>query len=199
MRCRKLRRFAEATMLGVKSLFQLVEALLQDLRRQRSHRQLTGLRRLNIADQFFTISQQFLAFAPPFFLHRFENLQQARPSPFAGFRQISRGIKRFAVWRQDDGHRPAAAAGSGLAGCHIYIVDIRPFFAVDFDADKTGIQRCRDCFVFKTFMRHHMAPVTSAVADAQKYRFILGLGFCERRLSPGIPIHRIVDMLQQIR
>jgi hypothetical protein len=43
-----------------------------------------------------------------------------------------------------------------------------------------------------------MAPVTCRVADRQQDRLVLGLGGGERRLSSGLPMHRIVLVLQQI-
>jgi len=44
-----------------------------------------------------------------------------------------------------------------------------------------------------------MRSVTSGVSDAQEYRLILGQGFVERLFSPGIPIYRLIGVLEQVR
>src|SRR5437879_8377382 len=44
-----------------------------------------------------------------------------------------------------------------------------------------------------------MTPVTGAVADAEQDRFILLTRPCERLRVPGVPVDRVLRMLQQIR
>jgi hypothetical protein len=44
-----------------------------------------------------------------------------------------------------------------------------------------------------------MAPVAGGVADTEKNGFVFFFGTMERFLSPGIPIHWIMSVLQKIR
>ena len=44
-----------------------------------------------------------------------------------------------------------------------------------------------------------MAPVTCGIADRKKNGLVLLLGLLEGLFSPGIPVHRIVSMLEEIR
>src|SRR6516165_12500734 len=44
-----------------------------------------------------------------------------------------------------------------------------------------------------------MAPVASGVADRKENRFVLPPGLLESFGSPGIPIHRVVSVLEKIR
>ena len=50
-------------------------------------------------------------------------------------------------------------------------------------------------------MRHNVAPMAGRVANAQENGFILSARFFQRRLHvpPGVPINRVVRMLQKIR
>ena len=52
--------------------------------------------------------------------------------------------------------------------------------------------------MLKALMGHHMAPVTGTIAHAQENGFILRLGSSQGFFTPGIPINRIIRMLQQI-
>jgi hypothetical protein len=47
-------------------------------------------------------------------------------------------------------------------------------------------------------MLHYVAPVASGVADAQKYWFVLFVGFHEGFLSPWIPVNGVVCVLEQV-
>ena len=44
-----------------------------------------------------------------------------------------------------------------------------------------------------------MAPMTGGVADGEEDGLALGAGFRERLFAPGVPVHRIVRVLQKIR
>jgi len=48
-------------------------------------------------------------------------------------------------------------------------------------------------------MRHHMAPMTGGISDAQKHGFILRFGFLERFAAPRMPVNGIVCVLKKIR
>lgn len=47
-------------------------------------------------------------------------------------------------------------------------------------------------------MFHYVAPVARGIANAYQDRLILGLRFLERFRPPGIPVNRIVGVLQQV-
>jgi hypothetical protein len=44
-----------------------------------------------------------------------------------------------------------------------------------------------------------MAPMARGVADAEENGFVFFLGSSESFFPPGIPIHRVMSMLQKIR
>ena len=112
---------------------------------------------------------------------------------------IGSAEKSFAVRREKRRHRPAAAPAENLDGGHVDLVDIRPLFAVYLDRNKVGVQIFRHRFVFKAFVLHHMTPVTGGITDGQKNGFVLPLGPGESLRPPGIPVHRVVCVLQQVR
>lgn len=48
-------------------------------------------------------------------------------------------------------------------------------------------------------MGHDMAPVAGAVANAQKDGLILCTCFGKSLLAPGIPVHRVIRVLEKVR
>src|SRR5690349_17098972 len=61
------------------------------------------------------------------------------------------------------------------------------------------IENLSDLVILKTLMLHHVAPVTGRVADTEKNRSIELPRAFERLGAPGIPVHRVVGVLPQIR
>jgi hypothetical protein len=43
-----------------------------------------------------------------------------------------------------------------------------------------------------------MAPVASGITDGEKNRLILPFGFFKCLITPGIPVYRVISMLQKI-
>ena len=78
------------------------------------------------------------------------------------------------------------------------MVNIRTFFAIDLDVDEAGIHHRRDGFVFETFMRHHVAPVTGGITDREQDRSIELLRDIERFPAPREPVDGVVAVLEQI-
>ena len=78
-------------------------------------------------------------------------------------------------------------------------VDVGALLAIDFDANKILVEDRGDLGVFKRLLLHHVAPVAGGVSDAQEDGFVFIPGLLESCFAPGIPIHRIVLMLAQIR
>ena len=70
------------------------------------------------------------------------------------------------IRREKNRHRPSTMAlihGSG--GLHVDFIDIRPFFAIDFDIDKIPVHQISDGVIFKRLPFHHVAPVASRIAN----------------------------------
>ena len=43
-----------------------------------------------------------------------------------------------------------------------------------------------------------MAPVAGGIPDGKENRFVLRSGLCEGFIGPGMPVHRIVGVLDEI-
>ena len=113
-------------------------------------------------------------------------------------REIGSAEVRLLLRRHKHRHRPAAAAGGHLHKGHIKLIQIGPFLPVHLDADEVGVHQGGDLFVLKGFVFHHMAPVAGGIADAQQDGLVLRPRPFQRLLAPGIPVHRVIGMLQQI-
>jgi len=96
-----------------------------------------------------------------------QDLPEARHSVARLVGEIGAGVERFAIGREKHRHRPAAATDHGVDGLHIDAVDVGALFAVDFHIDEVRVHLRRRGFVFERLVRHHVAPVTSGVADAE--------------------------------
>jgi len=48
---------------------------------------------------------------------------------------------------------------------HVNLVDVGPFFAIDFDVYEELVHHLRGGCVFKGLVRHHVTPVTGGIAD----------------------------------
>jgi hypothetical protein len=79
------------------------------------------------------------------------------------------------------------------------MIQVGSFFPVDLYIDKILVHDTGGRFIFKTFPLHHMTPVAGGIADADKDGLVLFLGPCQCFFSPGIPVDRIVSMLEQVR
>ncbi len=118
--------------------------------------------------------------------------------------ELGRGKVRAAeegrsVGRGGHRHRPAAAAGQHLDRVHVDGVHIRPLFPVHLDRHIVLVHEPRDLFVFEGLLLHHVAPVAGGVADGEKDRTTKPPGGGERLVAPGVPVHRVVRVLLQIR
>ncbi len=82
---------------------------------------------------------------------------------------------------------------------HVDLVDVRPFFAIDFDVDEQLVHDAGGAVVLEAFVRHHVAPVTGGVADGKQDRLAALLCIRQRFGSPRPPIDRIVFVLKEIR
>src|ERR1051326_5141705 len=135
----------------------------------------------------------------PELMNVLEQLQKTRTPITRVWRKIGAAEEGFEIGSEKSVQWPAALPGRGLNKSHIDFVHIRPLFAIDFDADEIFIEERRDLFVFERLAFHHMAPMAGRISDAEKDRLILFPRLGESLLTPRIPIHRVMLMLQQVR
>ena len=136
----------------------------------------------------------------PAFRNLFEDRPEAGPAPFVGRRKVRAGKNRLLVRRQKNRHGPAAVSLiHGDGGLHVDLIEIRAFFTVNLDADVVTIHERGDLVVLERFPLHDVAPMTSGIPNGQEKGLIFFLGQIESFLSPGMPIHRVVGVLQQVR
>ena len=113
-------------------------------------------------------------------------------------RKIGAPEKRFELGGQPDVQRPAARAGAGLHVGHVNAVHVGALLAVEFDRHEILVQLGGDGGVFKTLVRHDVAPVAGGVADGEQDGFVLGAGAGKGGLAPLQPIHGIIGMLAKV-
>ena len=77
-------------------------------------------------------------------------------------------------------------------------VEIGAFLAIDLDVDELGVHPRRDVGVFERFVCHHVTPVAGRVADREQDGLVLARRALERFAAPGIPVDRVVGVLQEI-
>ena len=192
---------AESAMAGIKGLRQFVDGGCQ--RRRTGFRPV--FRRLRHHLQCFLHGQVLapdgLLLGPVIGGH---TLQQAGKTGHAITRfrrEIGAAEKRDLVFGgQEHGQRPAAGAvGEQLLCSLINLVEVRPFLAIHFYVDEVGIHHFGGGFILEGFMCHHVAPMAGGIADGQQNGFVLGARPGQRRFAPGIPLHRVAGMLQQVR
>ena len=113
-------------------------------------------------------------------------------------RKVGAAVVGAAFRREEHRHRPAAAAGHHLHRLHINGVQVGAFLPVNLDVDEMFVHQGGDGVVFKGFPFHHMAPVARGVADAQQDGLVRGARLRQGGGVPGLPVHRIVGVLQQV-
>jgi len=95
--------------------------------------------------------------------------------------------------------QPAARAVHRHAGRHIHCVHVGALLPVHLDGEERGVNGPGYSFVLKGFMGHDVAPVAGGVADTEKDRAVGALRLLENLLAPGIPVHRVFRVLEEIR
>ena len=148
--------------------------------------------------QVIGLSLELIAFALIGFVNRAHQLGERGPAVLAGLGIVGAAIEGPSIGQQEDGHGPAALPGDGLHSLHVDIVDIGAFFAVDLDVDEERVHHLGGRGVFKAFMRHDVAPVAGAVTDAEQDGFVLRARHTEGFLAPGVPVDRVIGMLQEV-
>ena len=114
--------------------------------------------------------------------------------------EIGSPEKRLQVRGQKHVERPAPSFPKHrLKTRHVDLVHIGPFFPVKFHADEVLIEKFRYLFILERLPLHHVAPVTGRIADAQQNHLVVLAGLFKSLFSPGIPIHRIKSVLEEVR
>ena len=112
--------------------------------------------------------------------------------------EVGARIKRAQVWRQEDRHGPAAGTGHGLGGGHVDVVQVGAFLAVHLDVDEALVHQCCGFRILEGLVRHDVTPMAGGVANAQEDRFVFGLRFSQGFFTPGVPVYRVVGVLEKI-
>ncbi len=79
------------------------------------------------------------------------------------------------------------------------LVEVGPFLPVNLDADEGRIEDPGGLFVGEGLPLHDVAPVAGRVADGQEDGLVLAPGPFEGLVPPGVPIHGIVRVLEEVR
>ena len=147
---------------------------------------------LERAGEVFGVGGEFLLVFLPEFVDVVEGGDEAV------FGEIGTAEEGLAVWGEEDIEGPAAAEFDGLHGGHVDVVDVRAFFAVEFDGDEFFVDDGGDGVAFEAFAFHDVAPVAGAVADAEEDGFVFAFGFFEGFFAPWVPVDWVVLVLEEV-
>ena len=119
------------------------------------------------------------------------------PTVFGG--KVRAGKKRLLRRCQKDGHRPPTLPMiHGDCGGHIDLIEIGSLLPIDLDTDEPAIHEFRNGLVLKRFPFHDMAPVAGGISDGEENGTVFFFRELQRFLPPGVPVDRVVGVLQQV-
>ena len=85
-------------------------------------------------------------------------------------------------------------------GCrHVERVNVRAFFAIDFDRNEGVIEELGNVLILEGFVCHDVTPVARRVTHAQENWSVEISRVFERVLTPRPPLNGIVGMVAQVR
>ena len=113
-------------------------------------------------------------------------------------REISASIKRLFVRGQKHIQWPSTTSCNSLHRIHVYMIQIWPLLPVYFDVHKIFIHYFGSALILKTLPFHHVAPMARRIANTHQDWLVLRFCFLQCLLSPRVPIHGIVGVLQQV-
>ena len=142
--------------------------------------------------------EQSLSFSMPHGRDPGKNIHEPRPPVVALFREVRSGKEGFFPGSHEDRERPASGARQELACGHVQLVDIGSLFPVDLDTDEMLVQEVCDPGIGEGFPLHDMAPVAGGVPYREKYRLVVLFRLFKCLVTPWIPVHRVVRMLDQV-
>ena len=193
VRRRELWRTAKAAVYRIIIAGECLECFFRQIVRFRVFRPTCILQR---TEQALRLIEQRGSVCFPLFGDHSQKLSQTVHTAAADLGEIRPGKKRLLIRCHKDAGRPAAAAREGQTHAHIDAVNVRALLFVNLNGDKMTVQERSDLRVLKALPRHDVAPVTGAVADAQEHRLVLLPRQRKGLLRPGIPVNRIVRVLQ---
>ena len=201
-RCRrKLRRAAEATEVAVEARLELAACLAQRQlvecqsavgRRGRDGVEGLPQRRVLLADLGTALAVVLRDAA--------QDLAERRQAVACVLREISAAEKRHLVaGGQEHGQWPAAAAlRQQLVRELVDAVEVGPLLAVHLHVDEQLVHQRRGRLVLEGLVRHDVAPVAGGVADREQDRLGGSARALERLRAPGMPVHGVRGVLQEI-
>ena len=127
------------------------------------------------------------------------HLAERSHAPFGPVGIVGAAEEGAAVRGQEHGHGPTAPAGHGLHRVHVDGVHVGTLLPVDLDVDEEPVHDLRSLRILERLVGHHMAPVAAGVAHREQHRAVPLHRGRERLRPPGVPVHRIVAMLAQVR
>ena len=145
------------------------------------------------------IAADFTFFIGPGAVDSFEDIEEPGLAVLGGGREVGAAKERFSFWGHEHVERPAATQPHGLQRAHIDPIQIRSFFAVEFDGDEIFVEEGGDFIIHERFAFHDVAPMAGGVADAEENRFIFLFRSIEGFLTPWVPIDWVMCVLQQVR
>ena len=197
----------EAAELRIVRSRELLDGRRRKLGRERRvlHGELCGHHSANVGRQNFGVRFERLAVVTPQVGDDFHHRREALASLGVIRREISSTRDRLPFGGHEHRQRPAAVlvraahAEVDRQRGHVDVVDVRPLFAIDFDADEVVVHVLGDRLIREDQPLHDVAPVTTGVADRQEDQlpFLLRLLECFR--PPREPIDRVVRVHQQVR
>ena len=97
---------------------------------------------MDMINEFARLLFQFFAAVLPGIRHEMQHIHPGRSVESRCRWKISATVKRASIGRQEYIQWPASASADRLNGVHINLIEVRPFFAVDFDIDKMIVHIC---------------------------------------------------------
>ena len=89
--------------------------------------------------------------------------------------------------------------GQQLHSRLVYVIQVGALFAVYLYVHEVFVHQSGYLLVLKGFALHNVAPVASGVAYGQQNGPVLDPGPVKRFRTPGVPIHRVMGVLKQVR
>ena len=114
-------------------------------------------------------------------------------------RQIGAPVENVSVRSQEDGERPAAAAGELCDRALVARIDVRAHVAIDLDRNEQLVDERSDPRIFVRLAVHLMAPVAPDRPDVEVDRPVELLRQGEHVVAPLLPMHGLLRRRPQIR
>jgi hypothetical protein len=195
---RKLGRAAESAPFGIEQLGERGRGPGEETTRERLGRGLAGARVPDRLGEDVGLPREVGPALAVRVGDRGEHLPEARQAVTRLGREVRAAPEGPAVRREEDRQRPAAVSGQRDHRLHVEAVHVRPLLAVDLDRDEVLVHERGGLGVLEGLVLHDVAPVTRGVADGEEDRLVLVARAREGLVAPGVPVHRVVGVLEQV-